>query len=478
MTAELGRDVPDTHRHRKARALIEREEFVPAWLICSELLNENPDDPRALYLVGAVLRGQGHTGLALQLLRRALMFVRDIPNIWLHYGSCLHDTNQYEAAREVFLHVVEMLPQDPVAMANIAAGYTQLGMPAEAVEWADKALAIDPDSRAGRIAKAFGELGQGHWAEGWKYADALYGEVLRIRVYRDKDNEEPEWDGSPGKTVVIQADQGLGDMLMHAQQLKDAQADCKQLIVETNTRLIDTFQRNFPGITFYPTLKEKSDVEWPRQYDIDAHLHISALGRFYRQTDAEFPRVAYLSADEAKRAKWRTWLEQFPRPWVGIAWRGGIQRTNEELRSVRLAQLAPLIRQGGTFISLAYQDVGLEVARWNIDNRQQVVVPDIDNTGDYGEWLALIAELDHVVTVLTSVVHACGAMGKKCWVLCASVCQWQHCYSPPGPLDTSIWYPENSVLNYRQGRDEAWEPVIERMAADYAAFILPLARAA
>src|SRR5438132_5274205 len=340
MTADLtmGREVPDTHIRCNAREHIKREDFVPAWLLCSELLNENPDDARALYLVGAVLRGQGHTGLALQLFRRSLAFVRDIPNIWLHYGACLHDCNKYGEAREVFEKVIEMLPGDPVAIANIAAGYTQLGMPVEASQWADKALAIDPDSRAARIAKAFGELGQGHWAAGWDYADALYGEVIRIRVYREQDNEEPEWDGSAGKCVVIQADQGLGDMIMHAQQLMQAAKDCKKLVVETNLRLIEPFRQNFPGIQFYPTLKEKSDVEWPRQYEIDAHLHISALGRFYRTADDDFPRRAYMVADLAKRAKWRTWLEQFPRPWVGLAWRGGIQRTNEELRSVSLAQ--------------------------------------------------------------------------------------------------------------------------------------------
>jgi tetratricopeptide (TPR) repeat protein len=470
------REVPETHQHRRARAHIEREEFVPAWAVVSELLNDNADDPRALYLAGAILRGQGHVGMALQMFRRSLAFVRDVPNIWLHYGACLHDTNKYDEAREVFQQVIKMIPGDPVAVANIAAGYTQLGLPTQAVEWADKALAIDPDSRAARIAKAFGELGQGHWAEGWKYADALYGEVLRIRVYRDKDNEEPDWDGTPGKTVVIQADQGLGDMLMHSQQLTDAQRDCKQLIVETNSRLIDTFQRNFPGIRFYPTLKDKTDVEWPRQYEIDAHLHISALGRFYRQADADFPRRSYIAADNVRRKKWRAWLEQFPRPWVGIAWRGGIQRTNEELRSVRLAQLQPILAQGGTFISLAYQNVGLEVARWNIDNRQQVILPDIDNEGDYGEWLALMAELDHVISVLTTVVHACGAMGKRCWVLCSAVCQWQHCYEPED--GGMIWYAPNTITNYRQPRDEGWESTIERMAADYAAFVLPLKEAA
>ena len=43
--------------------------------------------------------------------------------------------------------------------------------------------------------------------------------------------------------------------------------------------------------------------------------------------------------------------------------------------------------------------------------------PDADNDGDYDETMALIAELDHVVTVTTTVAHVCGAMGKRAYVL-------------------------------------------------------------
>lgn len=454
---------------RIIRDLIEREDYANAWPIASDYLTEEPDNPKALYLCASIMRSMEHIGVSLTLLRRALAFAPEQPNILMHYGACLHETHQYQDAREIFHKVAKILPDDSMPLANIAGSYVQEGRCNDAVKFADQALKLNPDNRIAKVAKAFGCLGLGRWADGWEHAEALYGDTLRIRVYNPPEKEEPMWDGSKGKTVVVQADQGLGDMIMFAQCLPEMIRDCKQVILETNPRLAPMFQRNFPQIKVYGTLKQFSDVDWPSQYEIDAHIHISYLGKFYRKANEEFPRTAYLSPREDLRQKWRAWLEQFPKPWVGYAWKGGIQRTNEAARSMQLSDLSPFLKMGGTAVSLAYQDVGLELARWNIDNHEQVINPPVD-VNDYDDTFALIAELDHVVTVQTTVAHACGAMGKKATVIVNNIPAWRYAYGG----DSLLWYPENSLRIYRQKHGEiGWSHVIARAAKDYQAFTLP-----
>ena len=452
---------------RRCHDLIEREDYAHAWPIASSILNDNPDDAKGLYFAGWILRSQGHIGMALQMFRRALSIERKVPNIWMHYGACLHDTHQYEDAREAFHLVHKALPKDPMPLANIAATYVQQGKANQALEFADKSLAINPENRIARVAKAYGALSLGRWAEGWDYADALYGESIAIRVYKDPENEEPMWDGSKGKTVVVQADQGLGDALMFSQCLPDMAKDCKKVIVDCDPRLESLFRRNFPMCDVYGTMKSESALTWPLRYDIDAHIHISYLGKYYRKADNEFPRRAYLTADPTRAAKWREWLQQFPKPWVGIAWRGGIQRSNEAARSMMLAEWAPILNSGGTFISLAYQDVDAEIAHWNIDNAPQVIATGIDNDGDYDEWLALASELDHVICTTTTMAHVRGALGKRASVMVNRAPQWRYCYGG----DSLIWYPENSLSLYRQKPgEETWEHCIARVAKDYKAW--------
>jgi hypothetical protein len=233
------------------------------------------------------------------------------------------------------------------------------------------------------------------------------------------------------------------------------------------------FRRNFPGLIVHDTLYQRRGVEWPSQYQIDAHVHISWLGKWYRRTNAEFPRKAYLTADPAQVEKWTKRLEEYPKPWIGLAWRGGIHQTNERSRSIALADLAPVLKSGGTFVSLAYQEVGREIAAWNIDHNPQILCPDLNNDGDYENTLGLIAALDHVVTVTTTVAHVCGALGKRAYVLVPQLPAWRYVY-PCG--DGLIWYPENSLTLYRQKPGEVgWQHAIARLSRDFEAFVLPLA---
>jgi hypothetical protein len=423
-----------------------------------------------LYFAGLILREKSDIGAGLQLLRRAVALEPKVPNIWMHYGACLHDVHQYEDARKAFTVVHKALPQDPMPLANIAATYVQQGNARLAVEYADRALELDPQSVIASVSKAFGCLALGRWADGWERQQYLYGDHLTIRVYNDPAHEEPQWDGTKGQTVVVQADQGLGDVIMFAQCLPQLIRDCKKVIIDADPRLADLLRRNFPECDVYGTMDDLTRLEWPLKYQIDAHIHISYLGKFYRTTDAEFPRTAYLTADLLLRSHWREYLEQFPRPWVGLTWRGGIQKSNEAARSFGLEEYRPLLESGGTFVSLCYQRETLQdVARWNIDNHAQVRIPGIAQADDYDQWLALVAELDHVVTVTTTIAHACGALGKRAAVLVNRHPQWRYCYGG----DSLMWYPEDSLSLYRQKPGEqGWAHPIARVTEHYRNFVV------
>jgi hypothetical protein len=310
------------------------------------------------------------------------------------------------------------------------------------------------------VARCFGNLGLGRWKQGWVDAEWMYGHQVPIRIYREQDNEEPSWDGTKGQTVVVQMDQGLGDQIMFAQCLTQLITDSKLVIIECEKRMAGLWRRNFPQAMVQPTLGTL-DLEWPKHFEIDAHVHISWLGRFYRNRDEDFTRKSYLVADPERVEKWRQWLSGFPRPWVGIAWQGGLVHTQKAQRSFSLDELAPVIERSGTPINMSYQDVAFDVARWNINHEKQVVQPPIDSR-DYEETVALTAALDDVVTVTTTLAHVCGALGRHAYVLVPHAPQWRYQH-PCG--DGLFWYAENSVNMVRQIKGEiGWSPAIERVA--------------
>jgi ADP-heptose:LPS heptosyltransferase len=81
--------------------------------------------------------------------------------------------------------------------------------------------------------------------------------------------------------------------------------------------------------------------------------------------------------------------------------------------------------------------------------------PDYVAAKEYERTAALVSALDLVVTVNTSAVHLCGALGKECITLTPKRKAWRY-YSPDG--STMPWY--RSVTIYEQKTDGDWADVL------------------
>lgn len=87
----------------------------------------------------------------------------------------------------------------------------------------------------------------------------------------------------------------------------------------------------------------------------------------------------------------------------------------------------------------------------------------IDLTGDindFADMAAIIANLEIVICVDTSVAHLAGAMGKPVWVLS----RFDGCWRRLLDRADSPWYP--MLRLFRQTRPGNWENVIEHIASE------------
>jgi hypothetical protein len=142
---------------------------------------------------------------------------------------------------------------------------------------------------------------------------------------------------------------------------------------------------------------------------------------------------------------------------VGLAWRGGTSKTNKRERSLALEELRPIMQAAPPwveFISVQY-DTGKV-----IEEAEALGLPHNVEGRDLDSQADAVFECDLVISVCQSAVHLAGAMGVPCWVLTPKKCAWRYA----GKSDRVPWY--NSVRLFRQGDDEKWGPVVERMAAE------------
>jgi tetratricopeptide (TPR) repeat protein len=451
---------------REASKYLKAGQLEKAWPFVADVLNINFDDPQGLFLAGNWFRQKGQPGIATQLFRRCVALTPNKINPWLLFGACLHDGHHYEEAMEIFQRAKQLNPEEPAVYANMAASMIQMGRFSEALSYAKEALKRKPDHTTGLACRGMASLGLEKWKEGFKDYKHIYGAQVDIRVYNRKivDGQivdEPEWDGTSGKTVVIQSDQGLGDEIRYSSILPDMAKDCKKVILECHPKLENLFKRSFPDIDVYGTKKKKTEVKWIDDYDIDASYHISGLGRFYRTKDKDFPRKPYLVPNEELRLKWREKLKYFARPYVGIAWIGGLVATGKEWRSTQLSQWEGMIQQGGSFVDLSYHDSRPEIKESGVP----IFHPEI-NQQDYDDTLALLAELDLVVCVPTTAMHAAGAINKETWVLVPHWTPWEFGKT----RDDMIWYPKGTVKLFRTDSPD-FSNTIQRMSDAYGEFL-------
>lgn len=440
----------------KAKTLWDQDKVDDAWDIVRELLREHPFDPILLQMGGHIYEKAGNMPVAYHLFRAATEQDPREASGWLNFGRIAEEIWRSSEAERAYQKALKYSKRDETTRCtygNLAALHIDNARYPEAEHWARKCLERWPDDEGARANLGFAQLGQRNWAEGWKNYRAVLGMPSRTRLtYGDT----PEWDGTPGQTVVLYGEQGLGDEISFASMVPDAVRHCEKVVIDCDVRLANLFQRSFPQAKVYGTRKVKPfeaklQMWQPEDRAIEASLAIGQIGEYYRTKDSDFPGAPYLVADPERVLMWKALWAQKRKPVIGIAWQGGIPKTGARFRRWTLEQLLPVFQSvDAHWVCLEYKPARAEIDAFRAKH------PEVDLreyahgtlTKDYDDTAALVASLDMVFCMQTAVAHLGGAMGIPTWVCVPPISQWR--YSVEG--DSVPWY--NSLRVIRQDRGE------------------------
>lgn len=438
-----------------------------------EAIKNEPLRAEALYLMGQALRNAGNDGAALAMFTLASKLAPKRPAIWLAMAQCMQERHPKEAYRAAMTCMgLGAGATEPDAMSLLCNVASVLGRHAEALEWAEKFEA--KYGLHGEVChnKSFPLFAMGRWAEAWKEFRASLGMPNRKARNYHADRETPRW--NPGKhenaVVVLYGEQGIGDEIMYASMISDAikaaEAKGSRVVIECHRRNAELFERSF-GVKCYGY----SDLaEWPADQGVTHRLEFGGLGEYFGSQP--FRKSSFLVPDAARLSAHGAWLGQSAcagsrratTPRIGLAWTGGSWETGRARRSIPFDLILQLMRgQDAQFVCLEYED-----RKADLEFAPEVLNPHwaTRKGADMDDLAALVSNLDLVISVQTSVVDLCGALGVPCWALCDEVPQWR--YTGFFGDDTMGFY--ESVKVYRQAKWGEWAPVIQRVAQDLKAF--------
>jgi Tfp pilus assembly protein PilF len=411
----------------------ERSELDKAMDLLKKEMQRSPDDPRCISLAAHIYEKAGNTPVAYNLFKQATVLQPTEASHWLNYGRCAQDLWRSQEAERAYTRALSQTTRDSTRVfiyGNLGTMFIDNGDYKGAEKWVNAALKIDPQSKGALSNKGFIQLANSEWAEGWKNYGNNIGTDARRRIEYCK---EDMWDGRDCDTLVLYGEQGLGDEICFASMIEDVSKKCRKLIIDCDHRLENLYKRSFPMATIYGTRHVKSNLAWKEDDQaVDYSLPIGQAAQFVRTDVKDCPQTPYLFADPERVAMWKALWKTKGKPVIGIAWSGGIYRTASDTRLAPLSEWGDLLSIDAHFVSLQYKG----------DDKHPKVheYPYATRTKDYDDTAALVASLDMVVAVPTTVVHLAGALGTKVIAMHGPHDCWKyHCGIPFHPATHVSW---------------------------------------
>jgi hypothetical protein len=272
-------------------------------------------------------------------------------------------------------------------------------------------------------------LSLGRLTEGWPLMEARVG--LHGRAVPAVTLPYPEWRGEDlaGRSIVVQVEQGLGDQIQMARFAAGLKARGAGRVTLTTRGALRDLLARVPGVDATVAVDagvtvalDRHDL-WTRYFTLPGRLNVGL---------SELWTGPYLTAPPDRLARWR------PAARVGLVWQASPTGFNGSNKSLPDKQAQRLLDRG--LMSLHPQDTGV---------------------ADMADTAAIVAGLDLVISIDTSVAHLAGAMGKPVWTLLPFLKpDWRWLRA----RQDSPWYP--TMRLYRHAGVQDWAGMVDRVLAD------------
>ncbi len=402
-----------------------------------------PDHPYAGHYLGVIEMQRRDYPSAIPRLERAAAARPNEPDFHMNLGLAYSGVDRFDDAIAAHRRSIAIDPRRAGPWNNLGLALTEKSRHAEAADAFRRAMAIDPTMPKVRWNLAMTRLmlgDRGGWDDYESRLDieelGAGGDLAHVPRFRGGD--------VAGKTILVDAEQGYGDILQCARFVAVLAARGARVVLRLPSPIAN-LMRSVPGVADIVPLGARPAVDaWLPMMSLP-----SAIGA---HPHGEAPDPPYVFADRARVASLRAELLRTPaRAHVGLSWAGNPTQGNNRRRSCPLAALSPLLERA----DVAWYSLQ------RVDGEDQIPsVPAAralklrDERNDFDGKAALMGALDLVISVCTSNAHLAGALGRPAWIMLAFAPDWRW-----GAAGTSTaWYP--SARLFRQPAPGDWASVV------------------
>lgn len=385
-----------------------------------------PNDPLGYNNLASALRENGQLDESIQLLQDILPIYPEDSNLWNSVGAGVSYRDGYPAALPFYLEAYRLDPTAPKTSNNLCLTYTNLGQYEKALEFAKKFVELEEtyhsfralvhcSFRLGNFEDAFKGLS-------WHNHPTDPGSVF-MPYQIDK------WEGQDlkGKTILIGAEQGVGDEVLFSCLYPDIIKEAKHVIIGCDKRLVSLFKNSFKDATVLPYIPAQHEMGYRiRLYEGVEDLNINymcvytELMRYKWRSLEDIPDMSdgFLIPAQEKIDHWKKKLAELPYKFnVGLTWKSGLKQAKRSMLYAELMEWVPILKtKNVNFINVQYGEYNDEIKE--LLDTHGIILHDFEELNlkdDFEDTAALMKNLDLVIGTGSSPISQAAAVGTTAW---------------------------------------------------------------
>ncbi|MBD41851.1 MAG: hypothetical protein CMI92_00165 [Pelagibacteraceae bacterium] len=350
--------------------------------------------------------------------KKCLKIEPNYPNALNNIGLIYYYYENNEKAFDCFFKALKIDPDMIDIYFNLAHTYFTLRKFEEAEKWFQKGFKMDPHNITGHYNYSFYLLALQQYKKAWiEYEYRLKKPLVILNDLSYENIKEKLWSGEKltNQKLLVLREQGAGDEILYSSMYQDLTNINKNVVFETDPRLISLFKRSFKINFIKDKFYSKNDLD-----KFDKIIFAGSLGKFFRKNINEFPkRKNYLISNKEIVKKINTRLNKLNNnKKIGISWFSKNKRIGGG-KSINLNEMKPILEtKEATFINMQYDDHIKEINDFkNTTGIEIIDFKDIDKFNDFESLAGLIGSLDLFITVSNTTAHLAAALGKETWVM-------------------------------------------------------------
>ncbi|WP_417317850.1 tetratricopeptide repeat protein [Emcibacter sp.] len=389
-----------------------------------------PSDPKGYVNLAAALKEIGQFDKAIDLLQEIIPIYPEYVGLWTSLASVVQLRDGPEASLVFYEEAHRLDSDDRLALYNLSKIHDDLGNRDRAKELAQACVKKFNEFPQAHMLYSKILLNEGILSDGWKeygwrhHPGSNSSCYLPYKISRWENNADIS-----GKTLLISAEQGVGDELLATPVYDQIIDRAAHVYIGCDPRLVSLFENSFPKATILAcTIIQTPDGREGRHYaaleeNIAERIDymctsLDCLANLWQSVDNIKSRNKILTPAPELVTTWQNRLDSLPsKPNIGICWRSGVLHVQRKIHYADLDDWLPVLKNKNVnFVNIQYGDCKDELKQ--LEKKHGIIIhnfEDLDLKDDFEGTSAMMSCLDLAMGPTTTPVIQAGLTGTEIW---------------------------------------------------------------